>query len=71
MTKLSKENAEVEAAVRDKTRDLFNQDMAIEDHNRELEKADKDHQDSVQYKEEIYSKYQNNQERALKGLGRP
>ncbi|CAI2372283.1 unnamed protein product [Moneuplotes crassus] len=59
---------EVETTLRDKTRELFNQDLEIEDKNRELQKHDKDHHDTVQYKEEIYSKYHNNQERALKDL---
>ncbi|CAI2372564.1 unnamed protein product [Moneuplotes crassus] len=68
MAKLSQENTEKDGAVRDKTRLLFEQDLAIEDHTRELEKQDKDHKDSVQHKEELYSKYHNNQERALKDL---
>lgn len=67
LTKLASDSIAIEESLRDKNRELFNQDLEIEENNREAEKNHKDHQDSVQYKEEIYSKYGNNQDRALKG----
>lgn len=67
LTKLATDSTELEESLRDKSRELFRQDLEIEDKNREAQKNQKDHQDNVQYKEEIYSKYGNNQDRALKG----
>jgi len=51
-----------------KEEELFDIDTNIEDSGRQIEKYEKDHKDTIQYKDEIYSKFSNNQDRALKDL---
>ena len=67
LSKLNAQGEKVQNELKDKQREGFLLDSQIEDESRESEKQERGYEDAVQYKEEIYAKFGNNQDRALKG----
>ena len=67
LAKLNAQGEKVQNELKDKQREGFLLDSQIEDESRESEKQERNYEDAVQYKEEIYAKFGNNQDRALKG----